>query len=196
MKLDFFKPQPHLPPEKAKNLLIHILQNAHAGEKAAANAYWGHANSPFVRDQKEKEEILKIYDDELHHRIRLKFMLDQLGGKPRLGREIIMYLIGATIAFLCIFGGWFIPMYGAGKLESTNIEEYEVAFRLAYLSGNHEFIDELIQFAEIEWDHEVYFADKAKDHFLLLFFKMWERPLPKETIRATFEEFKALYSSP
>ena len=100
-----------------------------------------------------------------------------------------MYLIGATIATLCLFGGWFIPMYGAGKLESTNIEEYEVAVRLAYLAGLHHLEDELLTFAEIEWDHEVYFEKKIHNHFLTKIIGGWARPAPKETIRNNFLEF-------
>lgn len=99
----------------AHQQLIVLLQNAHAGELAAACAYWGHSHSLFVRNKKEKSELLKIYQDELHHRKELKKMLAQLGAQPRAARELLMATIGSVIGFLCLCGGWFIPMYDAGK---------------------------------------------------------------------------------
>ena len=175
----------------AKAHLIRLLQNAHAGERAAANAYWGHAYSLFTTDPIERAEILKIYEDELHHRKALKKMLTDLGAAPRLLREIGMFLVGATIALLCQFGGWFIPMYGAGKLESTNIEEYEVAARLALLAGHEELIDELISFAQVEFDHEVYFRNKASCHRLAKIFGLWPATRQREIIQSDFDTFKA-----
>jgi rubrerythrin len=189
MNLDSLNKQLPLDKITAKNLLIQVLQNAHAGEKAAANAYWGHANSFFIKSKEEKEEILKIYRDELHHRTRIKEMLSELNANPRFTREVLMYLIGAVIAFLCLFGGWYIPMYGAGKLESTNIEEYEVAARLAYLAELHHLIDELLLFAEIEWDHEVFFEKKIQEHSITKFLGVWLRPGPKEDIRNNYKIF-------
>ncbi len=176
-----------LSPTDAKSLLIRLLQNAHAGERAAANAYWGHGHSLFVTNTIEKQEIKKIYLDELHHRARLKEMLTELGATPRLTREILMYAIGSVICVLCLFGGWFIPMYGAGKLESTNIVEYEVAARLAYLAGYKHYVSELLEFAEIEWDHELYFFNKTASHSLYTYAPKWVRPPERESIRGNFQ---------
>ncbi len=175
--------------EEAKSALIRLLQDAHAGERAAAYAYYGHAKSLFVSDQKEKKEIFEIYEDEIHHRAGLYEMLKGLGAKPRFLREKLMQFIGAIIGFSCLFGGWFIPMYGAGKLESNNIEEYEVAARLALLSGNNHLIKDLLDFAEKEWDHELYFRNKSETHFLYRFFPKWTFPDKKENIRKNYEEF-------
>lgn len=167
----------------AQKQFIYLLQNAHAGEKAAANAYWGHSHSLFLWNRKERQELKTIYLEELHHRSRLRQMLAELGAKPRLSREILMYCIGATICVLCLFGGWYIPMYGAGKLESTNIVEYEVAARLAFISGNKKYVNELLDFAELEWDHEQYFYTKSSSHFLFLYSPKWIRPPEKSTIK-------------
>lgn len=175
--------------EEAKAALIKLLQAAHAGEKAAANAYYGHACSRLFISKIEKVEILEIYRDELHHRTRLFEMLTELGARPQPLREIGMFLVGFVIGFLCLFGGWFIPMYGAGKLESENVEEYEVATRLAKLSDCDHFIEELLVFAEIEWDHEAYFREKAETHWLAKYFPFWNRLNSRERIREDFSKF-------
>ncbi len=177
---------PKLEPKVAEVQFVRALQSAHAGELAAALAYTGHYKSLFVFDRKEKEEIKRIRDEELHHRQRINEILAANGAKPRLGREILFTLIGGTIAFLCLLGGWFIPMYGAGKLESTNIFEYEVAARLAQLANQQQYVDELLAFGELEWDHEVYFRKKTETHFLAKWIPLWPSPAPKETIRNKF----------
>lgn len=183
--------QPQVSRELAEKKLIQALQNAHAGEKAAANAYWGHATSVFV-SKSEKQEILKILDEELHHRQRIREMLKDLKAAPRKPREILFFSIGASIAFLCWFGGWFIPMYGAGKLESTNIEEYEVAARLAFEAGHNNLVPELLQFGEVEWDHEKYFFEKCEKHWMNRLFPAWQRPGERHGIQARFEEWKSV----
>lgn len=171
--------------------LIYLLQNAHAGERAAANAYYGHATSIYITSE-ERTELFAIYKEELHHRERLKLMLSELGAKPRFLRELGMWLIGASIGFLCWFGGWFIPMYGAGRLESANVEEYEVAAQLAMLSGLKHLVDELIEFAEVEWDHENYFFTKAQAHWLKRFFPDWQRPGERHHIRIRYNQREAV----
>ena len=175
---------------KALEALIRLLQNAHAGEKAAANAYWGHARSLFVWSKKERSQITKIYEDELHHRKRLFEFLQSLNAQPRLLREIGMWCIGATIALLSIFGTWFIPMYGAGQLESTNIGEYEVAARLALLAGREDLVAELLLFAEVEWDHEDFFRRKVENHWMTRFYPLWVKPSPRDSIQTSFSAFK------
>jgi hypothetical protein len=186
-KIEFQKYQSK---EKAKAALIRLLQNAHAGEKAAANAYYGHANSLFIKSENERNEILKIYSEELHHRARLRVFLNQLHAQPRLLREIQMWLIGAVIALLSYFGTWLIPMYGAGKLERSNIGEYEVAARLALLADEQSLVDELLHFAEIEWDHEFYFRKKVETHKLYSWLPMWSYPKPRAEIRAAYQNFQ------
>ncbi len=181
-------------PSEAQSALITLLQNAHAGEKAAANAYFGHGHSLFVTDKNEKNEILKIYKDELHHRQQLKKFLQQLNSQPRLFREIQMWLIGAFIAVLSYFGTWLIPMYGAGRLERSNIGEYEVAARLALIAGEISLIDELLHFAEIEWDHEFYFRKKVESHPFSRWILLWDEPKPRIEIRTSFKDFQSQWS--
>ena len=182
---------PKLEAHKAEELLVTALQNAHAGELAAARAYHGHGLSLFVTDQVEKKEILKIRDEELHHRKRIHEMLVEMGGKPRFLQELLMGCIGHTISLLCLVGGWFVPMYGAGKLESTNIFEYEVAARLAHLCGKTHWVEEFLAFGELEWDHEIYFRRKTESHWLSRWIPFWTFPPAKSTIRDSFALWKS-----
>lgn len=161
--------------------LITLLQNAHAGELAAYYAYDGHQIS--VNDPAEKAEILKIRDEEWEHRECVASMLKALGASPRPRRELMMKCVGLTIGFLCRIGGWVIPMYGAGKLESGNIVEYEVAADLAVDCGRFEFVEDLVRMAEVEWDHELYFRKKYQSHLLHFVFPKWPLPAAKQLIR-------------
>src|ERR1043166_8959993 len=105
--------------------LVRQLQGAYSGELAAGYAYRGHWHS--VRDAAERERIRAIEAEEWHHRELVGAMLRDLGAAPSRKREAIFWCIGKAIAGLCHVGGWFIPMYGAGKLERHNIVEYEDA---------------------------------------------------------------------
>lgn len=178
-------------PKEAKAALIRLIQNAHAGELAAMQAYYGHAHSLFITSTQERLEILKIRDEERHHRDGLKSALSGLGAKPRLLREALMWCVGSVIAILSFFGTWFIPMYGAGLLEKSNIGEYEVAARLAFLSEEESLIETLLQYAEVEWDHERHFRKKVGSHFLSKWIPIWSEPAPKANIRKSFASFKA-----
>ena len=77
-------------------------------------------------------------------------------------------------------------VYGAGRLESRNIKEYETAARHARDCGRFEFIDCLLEMAEVEWEHEAYFRSKVTGHFLTRLFPVWPPPPPKEAIRAAY----------
>ncbi len=178
---------------EAKRALIKLLQQAYSGELAAALAYQGHHLS--VRNNaEEKRAIFKIMGEELHHRDRLLLMICELGGSVDEKLEQRMNAIGMTIGFLCRVGryiplGWFISMYGAGRLESKNVEEYEHAARYAWTSGNVHFVEELLQFAEVEWEHEKYFREKAYSHPTSRLVPGWKVPPAKFFIRSSFDEF-------
>ena len=166
----------------ARASLIRVLRSACSGELAAIHAYAGHANS--VSDPEERARIVLIQEEERHHRVLVLDLLAQLGSGPSRKREALFWCIGKSIAFLCHIGGWFIPMYGAGKLERSNIIEYEDAARYAAASGHTEMIDCLLTMAEVEWEHERYFREIIAGHWLLRVFPLWTAPPPKETIRA------------
>ncbi len=164
--------------------LIRLLQNAYSGELAASYAYEGHWRS--VRSPTEQKEIQKIQQEELEHRECIGRFLVALGARPNPRREFIFTCIGKTISLLCRIGGWFIPMYGAGKLERGNIVEYENAARMAARAGHKDMIEDLLVMAEVEWDHEFYFRTKAESHWLRYILRIWSPPPPRTLIRESF----------
>jgi hypothetical protein len=78
-------------------------------------------------------------------------------------------------------------MYGAGKLESRNIHEYEMAARYAIRSGHVEYVDCLLTMAEVEWEHEKYFRGCVESHRWASRIRLWPAPAPKESIRGRFK---------
>ena len=169
-------------PEDARAKLIHQLQCAYSGELAAGFAYRGHWHS--MRDPRQRERIREIEADEWHHRRLVGGLLEQLGARPIRVREAVFWCIGKFIAAFCHVGGWFFPIWGAGKLERHNIIEYEDAAMFAAACGHDEMIECLLTMAEVEWEHEHFFRQMALTHPFARLWPMWEPPPPKETIRA------------
>jgi rubrerythrin len=165
----------------ARAKLIRQLQGAYSGELAAGFAYRGHWRS--VRDAAERARIAEIEADEWHHRELVAGLLRDLGGKPNRVRDAIFWCIGRTLGALCHISGWFVPMYGAGKLERGNIVEYEEAAEFARACGHSEMIECLLTMAEVEWEHERYFRERIEGHALLRLFPLWDAAPPKMTIR-------------
>lgn len=169
--------------------LVALLQNAHAGERAAAFAYRGHRWS--VTSLQEKNEIDKIEQEEWAHRRCLRKMLADLGAEPRVWRKFIMFLIGVNIAVLCLLGrvlnffnfGWYMSMYGAGLLEKENISEYEIAAQFAHKAHKLDYVELLLQMAEVEWDHEKYFREKCLGSKWVKCIPTWEPPKDRSEIR-------------
>lgn len=164
--------------------LIHILQLAYSGERAAGYAYRGHWKS--VNDKEQIARIKNIEDEEWQHRKLVGEMLASLGAAPNSWREFRATIIGRSLALLCRLSFWFVPMYGAGKLESGNIVEYETAARHARDCDRSDLIDCLLTMAEVEWEHERYFRQLALQSRWIKVLKIWPEPPAKETIRATF----------
>ena len=145
--------------------LIRILQDAYSGEIAAAYAYRGHWKS--LPESPEKSNIKKIEAEEWHHRERVGRWLEVLNAKPRRLREAVFWMIGRTLGMSCHVSGWFMPMYFAGRLENGNVVEYEDAARFASELGMHECVDDLLDMARVELEHEVFFRETVKGHRLL-----------------------------
>ena len=158
----------------ARGELAALLQLAHAGELAAAIAYRGHATS--VRDPEEQAEITAIMLEELDHRARVRTMLDALDVRPDERRERRMRRIGRLVAAFCQVGGWYAPMYGAGRFERNNVGEYERAARHAVDAGYPQFVADLLDMAEVERDHEHYFRTKSAGHWLWRISPKWSPP--------------------
>ena len=151
--------------KKAKENLIKILQNAHAGELAAAYAYRGHWKS--VRDPEERRQIQKIEAEEWEHRAGVRKWLAELGSRPNEFREKIFWLIGRILGVLCFVSGWFFPMYFAGRLESQNTQEYIDAANFAKELGMPECVAEMLHMSAKELEHEEYFRKVVSGHRLL-----------------------------
>jgi rubrerythrin len=161
--------------------LIKLLQTAYSAEMAAAYAYRGHWRS--VKAAEERAEIEKIELEEWHHRRQIGVILQELGTKPRRFSELKFFIIGRILGFLCFFSGWFLPMYGAGKLESQNYKEYELAAQYALDSGYNQYVNGLLIMAEVEKEHERYFRAKVLSHPLHRYFPMWDEV--KDEVRIT-----------
>jgi len=151
--------------KSAKQNLIRILQNAYSGEVAAAYAYRGHWKS--LKESPEKTRIREIEAEEWDHRRRVGDWLERLDAKPRPIREKIFWTIGRTLGASCFLSGWFMPMYFAGRLESKNSLEYEDAAEFARELGMHACVDDLIDMARGEEEHEVFFRGVVRGHRLL-----------------------------
>lgn len=162
--------------------LIEILQLAYSGELAAAYAYRGHWKS--VSDPEERLRIEEIENEEWHHRKLVGEMLSSLKAEPDQSREVRASIIGRVLGFGCHVSGWLAPMYGAGRLESRNVREYETAARLAHECGRDDLIDCLLTMAETEWEHERYFRSLVMTHRLAKYLPIWPEPPGKESIRA------------
>lgn len=173
-----------LSPALAREKLIGILKNAYSGELGAINAYKGHQKS--VSDSAEKMMIYRIEVEEMIHRERVGEILSILGEGPSITQERAMGWVGKTLGYLCSLSGWLAPMYGAGLLESRNIREYEEAAEFALAAGHVEFLDDLLTMAEVEWEHEKFFREKCRSHFLYRWLPKWPIPPTKETIRKPF----------
>lgn len=169
---------------EARADLIRTLQNAYSGELGAILAYRGHWKS--VSDPTEKERIHRIEVEEICHRERVGEMLIEMGETPQFRMDHIMGWVGSTLGRLCQWSGWFAPMYGAGLLESRNIREYEEAAQYALGAGLHEYLDDLLTMAEVEWEHEKFFREKCRSHFLYHWFPKWKIPPALHTIRKPF----------
>jgi len=171
--------------EHSQQQLINLLRVAFSAELAAAYAYRGHWQS--VSDPDERVRIKKIEDEEWHHRKLVGEMLAELNSRPSRMKEVRARIIGWSLAIGCHLMGWLPPMYGAGKLESKNVREYENAARYARDSGHMSYVDCLLTMAEVEWEHEAYFRSRVASHRWGSKLKLWIQPPPKETIRQTFE---------
>ena len=152
--------------ENARQNLIRILQNAHAGELAAAYAYRGHWKS-LKNNSAEREHIRKIEREEWEHRTNVLRWLEKLDARPNERREKIFWTIGKFIGAACYVSGWFFPMYFAGRLESSNVKEYEDAAQFAKELEMPECFDEMMEMARVEQEHEDFFRSVVAKHRLL-----------------------------
>jgi len=169
--------------EITQKKFIRILQDAHAGELAAAYAYQAHARSLWRRP--ERAEVERIEEAEWHHRRLVGTMLHELGARPRRRRELLMACIGRFFGSLCFVTGWFGPMYAAGRLEAMNIEQYADARTLANELGYQQYAADLTEMIAEEARHEVFFATHASGHWLLPIARAFMGWDPDQALRET-----------
>ena len=86
-------------------------------------------------------------------------------------REAVFWTIGRTLGLTCHVSGWFMPMCFAGRLESANVAEYEVAASFAKELGMDECVVDLLDMARVELEHEVFFREMVAGHRLLPYMK-------------------------
>jgi rubrerythrin len=170
--------------DAARRELVTLLRLAYSAERAAYIAYLGHERS--VRDPAEKAEIRRIGRQELHHRRLVGEILAALGGAPSPRRERWMPWVGRAIWLSCFLFGRFVPMYGAGRLERDNIDQYVAAAHLAVAAGRPEFAGACLDMAEVEWDHERCFHAKARASRLMRLVGDWDDPPPRGSYRERF----------
>jgi hypothetical protein len=162
--------------------LVGLLQLAYSAEMAAALAYRGHWRS--LKDRAEQNEIRLIEAEEWLHRREVGALLKDLLAHPRLDYELKYFIIGQVLGLLCHVVGWFLPMYGAGRMESKNCHEYELAAQYALACGHQDYINCFLSMAEVEWDHEFYFRGKVESHTWHSFFPVWEHLPARSSIRS------------
>lgn len=149
----------------ARKNLIRILQNAYSGEVAAAYAYRGHWRS--LKESPERKRIKQIEAEEWDHRRQVGAWLEKLGAKPRVVREKVFWTIGRSLGVSCHIAGWFLPMYFAGRLESQNSVEYEGAAVFARELEMGDCVEDLLDMARVELEHEIFFRAMVTGHRLL-----------------------------
>ena len=149
----------------AQKNLIRILQNAHAGEMAAAYAYRGHWKS--LKPSAERERIKIIEAEEWQHRENVARWLEKFGAQPNPLREKIFWAIGRGLGLTCYASGWFFPMYFAGRLESRNVLEYVDAAEFAGELEMPECFAEMMEMSRIEGEHEIFFRGAVAGHRFL-----------------------------
>lgn len=176
---------------RARGELVRLLQLAYSGELGAIRAYLGHRAA--LRDRAERADLGRITREEIRHRHSVGAMLAELGTGPDPRRERKLNFVGRSIAAFCAVGGWFLPMYGAGKLERDNVGEYEHAARLAHVAGLDRYVEPLLEMAEVEHDHEKWFRAKASSHPLwhVLPRFLWPPLGARDEIRASYAAFVA-----
>lgn len=167
-------------PPSDRAALVRVLQDAHAGELAAAYAYRAHWKS-LRRRPAARAEVKRIEGAEWHHRDLVGVMLAELGAAPRRRRELAMAFVGRFFGGLCFVTGFFGPMYAAGRLEAMNVSQYEDARRYAVGLGLVDFVTQLEAMRVEEDRHERFFGDQVRGHRLLpiaRFFLTWSPPPP------------------
>lgn len=147
---------------QVRSRLIGILRSAYSGELAAGLAYRGHWRS--LRDPAERAAVAQIERDEWTHRAAVAALLRGIGAKPQTPREVLMSIVGTSVAVSCHLGNRVLPMYFAGRLEHANIAEYEDAAACARELRLPDHERALLEMADGERSHEAFFRAAVAAH--------------------------------
>jgi rubrerythrin len=147
---------------EARSLLAGILRSAYSGELAAGLAYRGHRTS--LSDRNERAAVAQIEREEWTHRSAVGVLLHGLGAKPQPLREVWMWIIGTSVGISCHLGNRILPMYFAGRLEHSNVAEYENAATCARELGLADYERALLEMAGVERGHEEFFLRAVAPH--------------------------------
>ncbi len=150
---------------EARRKLIKLLQNAHAGERAAALAYQGEAR--ILKIQPEIQAIRQIEADEWRHRAEVFEILRELNAKPAPFREVLMLCIGTVISFGCMFCRRYWATYFAGILEHSNVQEYAEARKYAEILELESYAKCFREMELTEFRHEQILQKMIAEHWLL-----------------------------
>ena len=149
-------------------LFVAILRAAYSGELAAALAYRGHWRSLWRAHRSDvRAEIRRIEAEEWHHRREVGKVLAEMGSGPQRWREVAMWSVGRFFGSLCFVGGWFGPIYAAGRLEGANVGQYEQAAVHARRAGLDHYLPGLALMTATEDRHERWFGNLIAQHPLL-----------------------------
>ena len=147
---------------ETRRRLIGMLRSAYSGELAAGLAYRAHGTA--LSNAAEREAIAKIEAEEWTHRREVGILLGKLGEKPLRLREILMRIVGCSVGVTCHLGNWILPMYFAGRLEHSNIREYDDGAAYARRLGLPDFERALLEMAAAEREHEEFFLRTVAGH--------------------------------
>ena len=164
---------------KDHKALVKLLRLAHSAERAASYAYQGHA--AITKSPEIKESIKQIEDDEWRHRAELLEIMNEHGVTVSKFYEIKYYIIGKIIGLSCFFIGFFLANYFAGRLESGNVIEYFNMRDMFNELGITKYDACMEEMAQKEKDHELFFLELVKDHWLLPLFSTIFRWGPKQS---------------
>ena len=147
--------------ERINRAVFHgLLRLTYSSEKGAALAYRGHARA--VRDPVDREAILKIEQDEWHHREVLLPELTARGLKPWRILEAFFWAMGSTIGLCCRVWGEWASAKGASVFEVNGVSEYTRLAALATRLGQDGFAEKMVAMAAQEVAHQTYFSELAR----------------------------------
>ena len=95
--------------------------------------------------------------------------MQRVSGRSSLAARRTLYTVVCAfrvLGALCHVSGWLVPMYGAAVLETKNVKEYDDAASHARVCDRTDLVPCLQHMAEVELEHERYFKQQVRSHWL------------------------------